>query len=93
VGRDFEDITRTVPLLCMVDADESAIERAARQGGRSIEDFLGSSMAAIGSADQVVERLARYEEAGCRYFILYFPDAAWGDSIEAFAEGVIPALR
>ncbi len=92
VGRDFDEIGRTVHLISMVGADDAAIERAAAQFDTPVDKFLGGSMTVAGSADEVTDRLGEYAEAGCDYFIMYFPDAVWGDSIEAFASDVIPAM-
>jgi len=92
VGRDFDEIGRTIHLVSMVDADDAAIERAAAQFDAPVDKFLGGAMTVAGSADEVANRLGEYAEAGCDYFIMYFPDASWGDSIEAFASGVIPAM-
>jgi alkanesulfonate monooxygenase SsuD/methylene tetrahydromethanopterin reductase-like flavin-dependent oxidoreductase (luciferase family) len=93
VGRDPAEIGRTVHMITMVGADEAAVARAAEQGGRTADEYRASGMTLIGSADEVAERLAAYRDAGCTYFMTYFPDAAWGNSIEAYAESVIPALR
>jgi F420-dependent oxidoreductase-like protein len=93
VGRDPAEIGRTVHMITMVGADEAAVARAAEQGGRTADEYRASGMTLIGSADEVAERLAAYRDAGCTYFMMYFPDAAWGNSIEAYAESVIPALR
>jgi alkanesulfonate monooxygenase SsuD/methylene tetrahydromethanopterin reductase-like flavin-dependent oxidoreductase (luciferase family) len=92
VGRDFDEIGRTVHLVSMVDADDAAIERAAAQSDAPVDKFLGGPMTVAGSANEVANRLGEYAEAGCDYFIMYFPDAVWGDSIEAFASDVIPAM-
>ncbi len=93
VGRDPATVGRTIHLVAMVGSDDAAVARAAEQGGRPVEKYLASAMTVIGSADEVGSRLAEYRDAGCSYFILYFPDAAWGESIEAFASDVIPGLR
>lgn len=93
VGRDPAAVARSLHMVLMVDADDAAVARAAEQGGRPVDKYLASSMTVIGSADRVGEQLAAYRDAGCTYFILYFPDAVWGESIEAFAERVMPSLR
>jgi F420-dependent oxidoreductase-like protein len=92
VGRDFDEIVRSKLVISMVDADDAAVERAAAQFDKSADEWTDSPMVIVGSAAEVAERLAGYVEAGCGYFIVNFPDAAWGESPEAFAAGVIPAL-
>ena len=42
------------------------------------------------SVEQVVEKLAAYEEVGCVEVINYFSDIVWGDSAELFAKRVMP---
>jgi len=92
VGRDYADICRSIHLFSLIDPDQAALERAAAQMGTTVEKLLGGAMTAIGSAAEVTERLGAYIEAGCGYFIMNFPDAAWGESIEAFAADVMPAF-
>ncbi|MCJ7725520.1 MAG: LLM class F420-dependent oxidoreductase [Acidimicrobiia bacterium] len=92
VGREFSDIGRTIHLFSMVDPDAAALERAAAQMGTTPEKLVGGSSMAIGSVEEIADRLGQYVEAGCSYFIMNFPDATWGDSIEAFADGVMPAM-
>jgi len=92
VGRDFAEIGRSMMVFSMIDPDAAALERAAAQMGTTVEKLLGGAMTVIGSADEVTERLGAYVEVGCSYFIVNFLDATWGDSIEAFASSVIPAM-
>jgi F420-dependent oxidoreductase-like protein len=93
VGRDFGEIERTTVLNVVVDPDRGALERAARQMGDAPDDFVDDPMTAAGSIEEIADRVGRYAEAGCSYLIAYFPDAAWGGSIEAFAREVIPRVR
>lgn len=92
VGRDFGDICRSIHLFTLIDPDQAALDRAAAQMGTTVEKLLGGSMTVIGSAEEVAQRLGAYVEAGCGYFIMNFPDATWGESIEAFAADVMPAM-
>jgi F420-dependent oxidoreductase-like protein len=93
VGRDPSQITRSVQFLGLIGADHGAVERAAAQMGRRSDQLLGASTTLIGSAAEVVEAIGTYADAGCRYSIVYFPDAAWGESLERFAEEVITEFR
>ncbi|MCB2222683.1 MAG: LLM class F420-dependent oxidoreductase [Actinobacteria bacterium] len=92
VGRDYAEIGRTLHVIVMVDADDAALERAAAQFDAPVEKFLAGSQVVAGSADEVANRLGAYAEEGCEYFVVFFPDAVWGDGIEAFAAGVIPEM-
>lgn len=97
VGRDPSEIGRTVHLLITVVPDEKSFEptlqRAAEQSGRTYEKYVASSQVVAGTADQVVEQLAAFKDAGCVHVIGYFSDSVWGDSIDLFAAEVMPQLR
>jgi F420-dependent oxidoreductase-like protein len=93
VGRDPAEIIRSMGFTALVDPDEAALERAAGQAGRSVQEVLDSPMSVIGSVDQIVAHLATFQDAGAGYFVPYFPDALWGDSIERFATEVMPQLQ
>jgi F420-dependent oxidoreductase-like protein len=94
VGRDYDEIGRTYhPEVVVAEnqADlDTVVARVAAQRGMSPDAYRAGQL--IGTPDEVVERLAEYDEAGCAYVICYFGDAAWGDSIEVFAERVMPHL-
>jgi F420-dependent oxidoreductase-like protein len=96
VGRDPAEVGRTVHLEILVVPTEADLQtagvRSATQRGRPLEKWLAGSMTIAGTADQVAERIAAYAAAGCDYFVMYFPDAAWGDTIERFAADVRPQL-
>jgi alkanesulfonate monooxygenase SsuD/methylene tetrahydromethanopterin reductase-like flavin-dependent oxidoreductase (luciferase family) len=48
---------------------------------------------AVGTPEQVIERLQKIRDLGCEYVICYFPEAAYDRSgIELFEQQVIPAL-
>lgn len=96
IGRDPSEVVRTTHLEIVVDDDADSFrataERAASQRGRPVEEWRDGPMTLAGSVDQVVEGLAEFRDEGCGYVIAYFPDAAWGDSLERFAAEVVPAL-
>lgn len=96
VGRDPAEIGTSIHTEVVVAATEaelgSVLERAASQRGTDAAGLRERSSTTIGTPEQVVEALAAVQDAGCDYVIAYFPDAVWGDSIELFADEVIPAL-
>jgi F420-dependent oxidoreductase-like protein len=92
IGRDPARITRSVQFLGLIGADDD-VERAAAQMARSPDRMRRSSTSLIGEPAEVTEIIAAYRDAGCEYAIVYFPDAAWGDSPERFAEEVMADLR
>ncbi len=93
VGRDPASIGRTCHLVVMVDPDPRDIERAATQGLRSSGEWLALPQIVVGSSQKVLDHLAGFRAVGCTYFIMYMPDAVWGDSIERFATEVAPQLQ
>ena len=97
IGRDPAAIGRTTHLEMMVADDEAslmkALERVGVQRGRPPEKWMESSLTLAGTTEQVVAALGEFQEAGCAHVIGYFPDAAWGDSIERFARDVVPRVR
>jgi F420-dependent oxidoreductase-like protein len=92
IGRDPASIGRTCHLVVMVDPDAGAIERAAAQGMRTAQQWLALPQMVVGTAGEVLDHLAGFRDAGCTYFIMYMPDAVWGDSIEKFTTEVAPQL-
>jgi len=96
VGRDFDEITLTRNVECLIAADEAELadksaEWAKRMpGGRTIEQYKETSL--FGTPDQVISQLEETRKLGIDYDIVYFADAAWGDGMRLFGEQVIPAL-
>ncbi len=104
IGRDFTTITRSTNLNVAIgtsDADvASSIERMRSRFGSvldnpalAIDRLFGGLGAAVGTPDQIIEKLKAYEAAGMQYAIVYFPDAAYTtESIDLFASEVMPAF-
>ncbi|HLA67717.1 MAG TPA: LLM class F420-dependent oxidoreductase [Acidimicrobiia bacterium] len=96
VGRDPAEIGRTTHVFIAVADTETALqpvlERIGVQIDRPVDKFLASTQTVAGTTDQVVERLGEFKDAGCAHVVGYFADAVWGDSIDVFAEQVMPAL-
>jgi alkanesulfonate monooxygenase SsuD/methylene tetrahydromethanopterin reductase-like flavin-dependent oxidoreductase (luciferase family) len=89
----------------MVDADEMGVDdRLQRIRDRlvgSVPESAADAMiagtsgpdSAVGTPEQVIERLQKIRDLGCEYVICYFPEAAYDRSgIELFEQQVIPAL-
>jgi F420-dependent oxidoreductase-like protein len=97
VGRDPAEVGRTMHMEALVVEKESDLktagERAAAQRGRDLESWRSGAFANVGTAEQVADGFRAYADAGCEYFIVYFPDAAWGDTVERFAADVIPLVE
>ncbi|HEX5859350.1 MAG TPA: LLM class F420-dependent oxidoreductase [Microbacterium sp.] len=104
LGRDFADITRSSNFNTIVaDTEAEVADRIAALRARVLpfvgedradgiaRDFEGSD--AVGTPEQVAERLAERAKHGLGYAIHYFPDSAYDTSSqELFEAKVIPAL-
>lgn len=104
VGRDFDEIVRSANYTVVVGRDGAEVdERIERYRDRYApflpEELLGTAVEQlragplVGTPRQLVERLARLQDAGMTYAITYFGEAAHDTSgIELFAEQVVPRL-
>jgi len=104
VGTDFDAITRSSNYNVIIGRDEAEVrERIAavrdrvtpHLGDRTdafIAEYEGGALA-VGTPEQVVERLRDMESRGMSYAITYFPEAAYDRSgIELFEREVLPEL-
>ncbi len=105
VGTDFDAIVRSANFDAVLGTSEDDVnDRLHRIRDRMI-GYLPESAAdammvrtsspesAVGTPEQVIERLGKFRELGCEYAICYFPEAAYDRSgIELFEREVIPAL-
>jgi F420-dependent oxidoreductase-like protein len=104
IGRDFAEITRSMEFqTILADTEAEVADRIAavvariapfvsvEQAGVIERRFLDSP--AVGTPEQVVERLTAFADAGVGYGIHYFPEAAYDRSgLDLFERKVIPAL-
>lgn len=80
VGRDYNEIRRTVEYSVALDRDEDEALRKAQQ--RNIKPTNGL----VGSPATIRQRLHEIEEAGAQEVIIYIQDAAQLDSVRLFAD-------
>jgi F420-dependent oxidoreductase-like protein len=106
LGRDLGTITRSANYNVVIGRDEAevadrlAARRSRLQGlvpDEAVERETASyapDLPAVGTPEQVVDKLRPIVEAGMTYPICYFPEAAYDTSgIELFENEVVPALR
>jgi F420-dependent oxidoreductase-like protein len=106
LGRDFGSIVRSANFNVVIgETDKDVQERldwyvASRVAAGLRQDKASQEVAGmrgtpgVGTPEQIVAQLSRYEAAGLGYAIVYFADAAYDrSSIELFEKAVIPALR
>ncbi|KQQ95560.1 LLM class F420-dependent oxidoreductase [Leifsonia sp. Leaf325] len=105
IGRDFASITRSSNFNTIVAATEAEVADRIDALHARVLPYLGEVKAgefvaeyrngtpAVGTPEQVVERLRERREHGLGYAIHYFPEAAYDRSgIELFEREVLPAL-
>ena len=104
IGRDPAEITRTANYNVAIGATEREVEdrlaflhdRMTRFAGRAeadreLESFRG--LPAVGTPEQIVEKLTELTNLGLDYGIFYFPEIATDTTgLELFEREVIPAL-
>ncbi len=106
LGTDFDAIVRSSNYNTVIAPTEQEVQdrlaaieaRVAPYLGpetteRFMADYRSDGALAVGTPEQVVERLSRMQELGMTYGIFYFPEAAYDRSgIELFEREVAPAL-
>lgn len=105
VGTDFGAITRSANFNVAIGATDAEVEERKRAHTARLAPVLGEEQAAaythnifaggaaVGTPEQIVERLTAVRDLGLGYTILNFPEAAYDTSgIELFEREVIPAL-
>jgi alkanesulfonate monooxygenase SsuD/methylene tetrahydromethanopterin reductase-like flavin-dependent oxidoreductase (luciferase family) len=97
VGRDEDEIEKTWSPEVVVRETEAEV-RAERDAGRlgprfgePYESWVAANL--VGTPEQVAEKVARYVDLGCTYFVPWSPDYPSTQTLELFARHVIPAFR
>lgn len=94
VGRDFDEITLSRNLFCLVAEDEGALAEKLQgverrlPANQTMDKWRAET--AYGTVDQVAEQVQEIVDQGYGVLILYFSDAAWGDSMRIFGEQILP---
>jgi alkanesulfonate monooxygenase SsuD/methylene tetrahydromethanopterin reductase-like flavin-dependent oxidoreductase (luciferase family) len=95
VGRDTDEIEKTAMLpLCYTGdkgVQDAVVSLLAASFGMSPEDARGATM--IGEAQECIDTVERFREAGVTHFIFMCFAPYPADQIQAFAEQVMPAFR
>ena len=103
LGTDFDAIVRSANFTAIVGTSDADVKDRAQRVRDRLAGYVPEAAAdamltgipdsATGTAEQVIERLAKIRDLGCEYAICYFPEAAYDRSgIELFEREVIPAL-
>ena len=104
IGRDFDEITRSANYNVFIGRDEKEVQDRIRDAEDRLRPYLSEEVLAatlqqyatgpaVGTPEQIVERLEALQKAGMTYAIANFHEAAYDDSgIRLYAEQVVPAL-
>jgi F420-dependent oxidoreductase-like protein len=106
-GTDFGRIVRSANYNCIVAPTEQEVEERIRALEAKVTPYLGAEKAAtfvaeyrtegalaVGTPEQIVERLSQMRDAGLGYAIFYFPEIATDRAgAELFTREVLPALQ
>ncbi|MEV0947777.1 LLM class F420-dependent oxidoreductase [Rhodococcus sp. NPDC049939] len=105
VGTDFDAIVRSANYNVAIGATEAEVERRLETLKQRLTPYVGTAAAegslgafrglpAVGTPEQIIEKLSSLKEKGMTYGIFYFPEAAYDTSgVELFEQEVLPALR
>ncbi|MGW0246857.1 LLM class F420-dependent oxidoreductase [Nocardia goodfellowii] len=106
VGTDFDAITRSSNFNIVVGATEAEVEERLSGVQAKLAGVIGEDEAkgfvdgqfrtspAVGTPEQVIEKLTAVKDLGLGYAIFNFPESAYDTSgIELFEREIAPALR
>jgi F420-dependent oxidoreductase-like protein len=107
IGRNFNDIVRSANYnVVIADTDAEVQKRldiiearvlpylGEKKAAEFVAEYRGENALAVGTPEQIIERLGEMKARGLGYLIHYFPEAAYDRSgIEQFERDVIPALQ
>lgn len=105
VGTDFDAIVRSSNYNVAIGSTEAEVEQRLAALKERLTPYVGADAAegalgayrglpAVGTPEQIVEKLSALKDKGLSYGIFYFPEAAYDTSgIELFEREVLPALR
>jgi F420-dependent oxidoreductase-like protein len=90
VGRDYNEIHRTVLFNCAIaDTDEAALAKA-EPYKRNIPSGRLREQALVGTPDTIRKRIAEIEQAGAQELIIFLQDSAKLESLRTFARECMP---
>ncbi|MDQ3944147.1 MAG: TIGR03560 family F420-dependent LLM class oxidoreductase [Actinomycetota bacterium] len=91
VGRDEEEIGKSWSPDLIVRESEAEVAEFSSMWGEPRESWVGGNL--VGTPEQVCEKVARYVELGCSYFVPWCRDYPDMQSLSLFAEKVMPEFR
>jgi F420-dependent oxidoreductase-like protein len=93
VGRDYDEIRKTISGELMVRETEAEIDAIGSKSlwGEPLESWKAGNL--VGTPEQVAEKLQAYIDLGCTGFVPWCSDYPSTESLQLFAEKVIPQFR
>jgi F420-dependent oxidoreductase-like protein len=93
VGRDYDEIQKTISGEIFIRETEAEIEAAGSRSlwGEPMESWREGNL--VGTPEQVAERIKAYVDLGCTGFYPWCSDYPDTETVRLFAEKVVPALR
>jgi len=93
-GRNIEDITVSQQTVCVLVNNESELEEKLEKGQRRY-GFFGNigELGIVGTPDQCIEKINADIEKGISKYTIFFSDVMKKETLELFANEVIPEFR
>src|SRR6185312_8727569 len=89
VGRPADSLTYSAAFVVCAGRDDAEIARRADAIGREVDE-LRSNSPAVGTPDEIVDKLGPFVEAGVERVYLQLLDMSDLDQVQFFAEAVVP---
>lgn len=94
IRRDWKEIQRSWGGEILLAESKQELKRKIwrfKPKGISVEQYIEGHI--VGTPEQCIEKINEYVNTGVTYFMLYFPDMTEMNSLQLFAEHIIPVLR
>jgi F420-dependent oxidoreductase-like protein len=93
VGRDYDEIRKTISGEMMIRETEAEIDAIGSRSlwGEPLESWKAGNL--VGTPEQVAEKVQDYIDLGCTGFVPWCADYPSTESLQLFAEKVMPELR
>ena len=93
VGRDYDEIRKTISGEVFVRETEAEIEAAGTKSmwGEPAESWRAGNL--VGTPEQVAEKIQAYVDLGCTGFVPWCSDYPDTQTLQLFAEKVMPEFR
>ena len=93
LGRDYDSITKTwSPEVFIRETEDEIVAGGTRSfWGEPFESWRAGNL--VGTPDQVVEKLAAYRDLGCGGVVVWCSDFPEHQTLQLFAEKVMPRFR